>query len=134
MGQMTKSVCELVPGHVSELYAPHSEAADFRTVLKRYLLDPVLPIFTLLSMAVLTMAILVLIVMAVANLEQNLQGGSAGNDPWSEWSSGPAVSSGQQEYAGFTGPAGATPEQGPWSGPQNDEPADTRLARTPPEQ
>jgi hypothetical protein len=133
MGQMMKNACELVPGHVSELYAPHPEAADFRTLFKRFLLDPVLPILTLLSMAVLTMAILVLIVMAVANLEQSLQGGSASNDPWSEWPSGPAVSSGQPEYADFAGPADAAQGQGPWSGPQNDEPANTRLARTVPE-
>ncbi len=124
---MTKSTCELMPGHVSELYAPHAEAADFRTLLKRFLLDQVLPIFTLLSMAALTMAILVLLVMAVANLEQSLQGSSASSDPWS---AGPAASSSPSGYAGSAGLAEAAQEQGPWSGPQSDEPVDTRLART----
>ena len=129
MGQMMKNACELVPGHVSELYAPHPEAADFRTLLKRYLLDPVLPIFTLLSMAVLTMAILVLLVMAVANLEQSLQGAGVGDDPWSAT----ATCSDQRAYAAYVASGDATAERDSWSGPPKDEPADTRLARTVPE-
>jgi hypothetical protein len=91
------------PGQVvtARLPLPHDGASDFRTVLKQVLLDPVLPMLTLALMAVLTAAILVLVVMAVGNMERNLQSSSLSGDPWSAMASGSSPAANPQSYADY---------------------------------
>jgi hypothetical protein len=125
MSQVTKKVAEVVADPVSELYAPHEEAVDSRTLLKRYLLDPVLPVLTLLAIGGLTVVILLLVVTAVANMEQVLQASGASNDPWSAT----AACSDQRAYAAYIAREDALREGDSWSGPPTEEPADARFAR-----
>jgi len=95
MSQVTESVCELLPSKPCDLYARRPEPAGLgpqreesrsgsrsRTSLKRYLLDPVLPMLTLLSMSVLTVVLLVVIVTTVAEMDLQLPGGYVNVDPW----------------------------------------------------
>ena len=81
MSQMTKSVCELLPSEPCDLYGRRPRAADSRTPLKQYILDPVLPMLTLLSMSVLTVFMLVTIVTAVADMDLRLPDGYVSVDP-----------------------------------------------------
>jgi len=103
MSQMTESVCELLPSKPCDLYAkrpepvgsgPHCDEARLRsrsrTSLKRYILDPVLPMLTLLSMSALTVVMLVVIVTTVADMDLQLPGGYVNIDPWAGASLGSA--------------------------------------------
>jgi hypothetical protein len=128
MGLATRSICEPVPGEVSELYAPQAEAAHFRTLLKRFLLDPVLPLITLVVMGVLTIALLVLIVTAVGDMEQVLHGSGAGTDPWAAAATSPDA----RAYAAVAAREAAEPYDFR-PAPPADAPSDARLARTLPE-
>ncbi len=128
MGPGMKSICELVPPEVSELYAPQAETADFRTLLKRYLMDPVLPLVTVVVMGVLTIAMLVLVVMAVGDMEQILHGSNVGTDPWTA----AATSPDPQAYAAIAGREAAESYDSQPGSPA-DTPSDARLARTLPE-
>jgi hypothetical protein len=83
MSQITRSVCELVPSEPCDLYPPHRKARNSRTLLKRYFLDPVLPVLTLLSMSALTVVLLVVIVTTVADMDLQLPGSYVNVDPWS---------------------------------------------------
>jgi hypothetical protein len=117
----------LAPGPVGELYAPDQDTVDFRTVLKQYLLDPVLPIVTLLAIGALTVVLLLLLVTAVANLEQVVQGSSGvSNDPWSAT----AGCTDQQAYAAYVASGAATAERDFGSGPQSYGTADDPYVRT----
>ena len=82
MSPVTKSVCELLPSETCDLYGPRPRPTDSRTRLKRYFLDPVLPVLTLLSMSVLTVVMLVVIVTTVADMDTQLPGSYVGIDPW----------------------------------------------------
>ncbi len=96
-------LCEMMsgPGQVTaaHLPLPHENTRDFRTMLKQFLLDPVLPLLTLCLMAALTTAILTLMVTAVADMEQGLQTGSLSDEPWSAMASNPPA--GNQAYADY---------------------------------
>lgn len=81
MSQMATSVCELLPNKPCELYGLHSRPIDSRTPLKRYFLDPVLPMLTLLSMSVLTIAMLVTLVTTVADMDLRLPDSYVSIDP-----------------------------------------------------
>lgn len=82
MSQITENRCELLPSERRDLCEPRSRAVDSRTRLKRYFLDPVLPMLTLLSMSVLTVVMLVVIVATVADMDTQLPGSYVTIDPW----------------------------------------------------
>jgi hypothetical protein len=88
----------------------------------------VLPLFTLVVMGLLTITMLVLVVMAAADMEQILHGSSVSDDPWS----GPAPGPDPQAYAAVAGRE-AMEQYDAWSDPPADSPSDARLARTLPE-
>ncbi len=92
MGHVVRSPRE--PGRDRGYGRPalHGQADDFRTVLKRYLLDPVLPLLALASMSALTVAVIVLVATTVAGAGPHIQDGTAQPlDPWSDWCFGPAA-------------------------------------------
>lgn len=123
MNQSTKSVCELLPSETCNLYAPQPQAVDSRTRLKRYFLDPVLPMLTLLSMSVLTVVMLVVIVATVADMDTQLPGGYVTIDPWSGVSPSSPGGSYQDQgmYADLTPSLEPADEREPWPGsPAND--------------
>ena len=68
----------------------HVDTAISRTSWKRYLADFVLPFGTLVSMAVLTVVVIVLVVTTVA--EAGLDLGPGRNEAWSRWACSPACS------------------------------------------
>jgi hypothetical protein len=78
---MANSVCELLPSKPCELYGLPSRPTNSRTPLKQYFLDPVLPMLTLLSMSVLTVALLVTIVTTVADMDLRLPDSYVSLDP-----------------------------------------------------
>jgi hypothetical protein len=82
MGRMTTSPCEFLLSPPCEPAAPHEEPGDSRTPLKQYLLDPVLPIVTVLVIGALALVMLLLVVATVGDMEQVLRGSGAGEDPW----------------------------------------------------
>ena len=82
MSHMTRSVCELLPSAACDLYAPRPDPVDSRTVLKQYILDPVLPMLTLLSMSALTIVMLVTIVTTVADMDLRPPDNYIDVDPW----------------------------------------------------
>ncbi len=124
MGQVTKN-CELLLSPACEPGAPPEEAADSRTLLKQYLLDPVLPIFTVLAIGALAVVMLLLVVSTVGDMEQVLRNGSVVDDPWSC----AATSTSQQAYAAYVTSANAAQERQTWAGPEAGEPADAQVAR-----
>lgn len=81
---MIESVCELLPSQACDLYGRHPEPVRSGTLLKQYLLDPVLPMLTLLSMSALTVVMLVLVVTAVADMDLRPVGEEALVDPWAD--------------------------------------------------
>lgn len=85
MSQVSQNVCELLPSRPCELYGPRAIPANSRTLLKQYLLDPVLPVLTLLSMSALTVVMLMVIVTTVADMDVQLPGSYANVDPMSGW-------------------------------------------------
>lgn len=109
---MTKSVCELLPSESCDLYTPRPGPIASRTLLKRYFLDPVLPVLTLLSMSVLTVVMLVVIVTTVADMDLQLPGGYVSIDPWSGVSMGSA--------GGFYQDQGAYADMTPLMDPTDD--------------
>ena len=91
MGHVTKSPCQPGRDEGCGLPALHAKAGDFRTMLKLYLLDPVLPLVALASMSALTVATIVLVATTVAGAGLHIQDGAAQPlDPWSGWCFGPA--------------------------------------------
>jgi hypothetical protein len=90
-------------GQVGAVRLPsaHCGDADSRTLLKQFLLDPVLPMLTLLMMAALTAAILILLVMTVGSMEQSLHSSSLSDDPWSPAGSAPSAAASGQAYADY---------------------------------
>ncbi len=88
MSPVTKSVSELLPSETCDLPGPRPRSADSRTRLKRYFLDPVLPVLTLLSMSALTVVMLVVIVTTVADMDAQLPGSYTSIDPWAGWTGG----------------------------------------------
>jgi len=119
MSQMTKSVCELEPNEVCDLYAPRPDPVDSRTLAKRYFLDPVLPVLTLLSMSALTVVMLVAIVTTVADMNLQLPGSYVNVDPWAGWETAPAEGSyPDQAYADVAASMDSTDERESWAGPQ----------------
>jgi hypothetical protein len=124
MSRMT-SPCELLLSPACEPAGPHEEPVDSRTPLKQYLLDPVLPIVTLLAIGAVAVIMLLLVVTAVGDMEQVLRGGSAADDPWSC----AATSTSQHTYAAYVTSASAAQEREAWAGPQVDEPTGAQVAR-----
>ncbi len=82
MDLMTKNVVE--PLHAAAFGLPVSRPGgdDSRTLLKRCLLDTVLPGIALLSMSVLTVTMIVLVVMTVAHGGWLTPGTYVSVDPW----------------------------------------------------
>ena len=121
---MTKSVCELLPSESCDLYGPRPRAVNSRTRLKRYFLDPVLPLLTLLSMSALTVVMLVVIVTTVADMDQQLPGSYVNLDPWS----GPSLGStggfyqDRGAYADLATSTDPTEDRDFWPGPQISDP------------
>ena len=99
MNQMANSVCELLPSRPCDLYGPHLRPADSRTPLKKYFLDPVLPMLTLLSMSALTIVMLVTIVTAVADMDLQLPESYVSIDPTARVYLGPTGGSYQDQGA-----------------------------------
>jgi hypothetical protein len=114
MSQGTQSVCELEPSVARDLYAPRPDPVDSRTLVKRYLLDPVLPVLTLLSMSALTVVMLVVIVTTVAEMDLQLPGSYVSVDPWSEPAGG---SYPDQAYADVAASMDSADDRGLWAGP-----------------
>lgn len=83
MNQMTKSVVE--PSSVAVHGPPGSQpgAEDSRTLLKRCLVDTVLPALTLLCMAALTVTMIVVVVTTVAHAGWLTPPTYVSVDPWS---------------------------------------------------
>lgn len=91
MGHVVKSPCEPERDRFCRRLALDAKAGGSWTVLKRYLLDPVLPLLALASMSALTVAVIVLVVTTVAGAGLHVQDGKAQRlDPWSGWCFGPA--------------------------------------------
>jgi len=90
MNSMTRNVCELLPSEVCDLYARRPGPVESRTLVKRYILDPVLPVLMLLSMSVLTVVMLVTIVTAVADMDPRPPDGYVSVDPWAGAATGSA--------------------------------------------
>jgi hypothetical protein len=115
MSQGTKSVCELEPSEACDLYAPQPDPVNSRTLVKRYFLDPVLPVLTLLSMSALTIVMLVVIVTTVAEMDLQLPGSYVSVDPWA----GPAGGSyPDQAYADVAASMDSAADRELWAGPQ----------------
>jgi hypothetical protein len=125
MGRMTTSPCEFLLSPACEPSVPHAEPEDSRTLLKQYLLDPVLPIVTLLAIGVLALVMLLLVVATVGDMEQVLRGSGAGEDPWAC----AATATGPQTYAAYVAREDAEQQRDSWTGPPVEEPADARVAR-----
>ncbi len=98
MNQMTKSIVERsgVAVHGSPGSQPGAE--DSRTLLKRCLLDTVLPALTLLCMAALTVTMIVVVVTTVAHGGWLQPPTYVSVDPWSSL------------YSDSEAPAGVSPE------------------------
>jgi len=123
MSQTTKSVCELRPSESCDHHGPRPQATDSRTRLKRYFLDPVLPVLTLLSMSALTVVLLLVIVTTVADMDTQLPGSYVSVDPWSGWTNGPPGGLYQDRgaYADLATSMDPTDDRDPWPGaPIND--------------
>jgi len=134
MSQMTRSVCELLPNETCDLYASSPEPVESsppceesqrrphsRTSLKQYILDPVLPMLTLLSMSALTVALLMMIVAAVADMDMRLPNGYVNADPWADVPVG--MTSGYYPEPGtYADLAGAPDDREYWPIPQSGDP------------
>jgi hypothetical protein len=119
MSQVTESVCEMEPSTACDLYAPRPDPIDFRTRLKQYFLDPVLPVLTLLSMSALTVVMLLVIVTTVADMDLQLPGGYVSVDPWAEWEAPPAGRSyPDQAYADVAASMDPADDRAPGAGPR----------------
>jgi hypothetical protein len=119
MSQATKSVCELEPSTAWDLYTPRPDPIDFRTRLKQYFLDPVLPVLTLLSMSALTVVMLLVIVTTVADMDLQLPGSYVSVDPWAGWETPPAAKSYPDEaYADVAASMGPSNDREFWADPR----------------
>jgi hypothetical protein len=125
MGRLTTSPCEFLLSPPCEPAAPHEETEDSRTSLKQYLLDPVLPIVTVLAIGALALVMLLLVVATVGDMEQALRSSGAGEDPWAC----AATATSPQAYAAYVTSADATQDADAWAGPPVEEPADARVAQ-----
>jgi hypothetical protein len=85
MGQMTKSAWEGVHAIGCEVRVSRSNGDVSRTLMWQYILNLVLPAFTLASMAVLTIIMIVLIVTTIADAGWHLMPSYVSVDPWSGW-------------------------------------------------
>jgi hypothetical protein len=83
MNQMTKSVVERLGVAVHGPPGPMSGESDSRTLLRRCLLDTVVPAFTLLAMSALTVAMIVVVVTTVAHAGWLTPQTYVSVDPWS---------------------------------------------------
>jgi hypothetical protein len=79
---MIQRVCELLPSEVCDLSVRHPGHGGPGAPLKRYLLDPVLPMLMLLSMSALTVVMLVAVVTAVADMDVRPADDYVTVDPW----------------------------------------------------
>lgn len=79
----------------------HVETPNYRALWKHYVVDLVLPVGTLVSMAVLTVVVIVLVVTTVAEARLDLEAGR--NEAWSRWACSPActVWNHRSAYAGL---------------------------------
>lgn len=85
MGQMMTSVCEGVHATEGEVHVPRPSGDVSRTLMWQYILNLVLPTFALVSMAVLTITMIVLLVTTVANAGWHVTPSYVSVDPWSGW-------------------------------------------------
>ncbi len=85
MSQMTKSVCEGVCATEGEVRVLCPNGDVSRTLAWQYILNLVLPALALVSMAVLTIVMIVLLVTTVANAGWHLGPSYVSVDPWSGW-------------------------------------------------
>ncbi len=85
MSQMTKSVCEGLLAAECEARVSRPNGDVSRTLVWQYVLNIILPAFALVSMAVLTMIMIVVLVMTVANAGWHLTPSYVSVDPWSGW-------------------------------------------------
>ena len=83
MNHMTKSVVEPLGAAVHGPPGPISGESDSRTLLKRCLLDTVLPAIALLSMSALTITMIVVVVTTVAHAGWLTPPTYVSVDPWS---------------------------------------------------
>ncbi|OHB62455.1 MAG: hypothetical protein A2Y76_06985 [Planctomycetes bacterium RBG_13_60_9] len=99
------------------LHASHGSAGDSGT-LKRYLLDPVVPVLALMAMAALTTVMLTLVVGAVADMGQLLEGNTAGEVLQPGWYLTQASGPEQGLYYGSTATLAGAEEPPAWLNPQ----------------
>ncbi len=85
MSRMTKSVCEGMPAMEREERVSCSDGDVSRTLVWQYILNLVLPAFALVSMAVLTIVMILVLVTTVANAGWHLTPSHVSVDPWSGW-------------------------------------------------
>lgn len=121
---MTRPVCELLPNRVCDLYARRPESVDSRTMVKQYILDPVLPVLMLLSMSVLTVVMLITIVTAVADMDVWVPDKYVSVDPWANAATGSAEAfyPDQETYATSTVALEMTEDGNSNPGPFADDP------------
>ena len=126
MDQVTKIPFGPVDTGALCLHPLHCHAGDLRTLLRKYLLDTVLPALTLLSISVLTVGTIVLVATTVANMGLHLPAGSANADPWAGWCFGPAaIHYDQRADPGREAIAGEFAEGRAWQQNQAESPLDT---------
>ena len=105
INQMTKSVVETSSAAVHGPPGSQPGAEDSRTLLKRCLLDTVVPAFTLLCMAALTVTMIVVVVTTVAHAGWLTPPTYVSVDPWSSLYSDSgateSVSTGARADAGY---------------------------------
>jgi hypothetical protein len=85
MGQMMTSMCEGVHATEGEVHVPRPNADVSRTLAWQYILNLVLPAFALVSMAALTIIMIVLLVTTVANAGWHLMPSYVSVDPSLGW-------------------------------------------------
>ncbi len=85
MSQMTKSLCEEVCATGGEVRVACPNGDVSRTLVWQYILNLVLPAFALVSIAVLTIIMIVLLVTTVADAGWHLAPSYVSVDPWSGW-------------------------------------------------
>jgi hypothetical protein len=85
MGQMTKSVLEGTHATGCEMRVSYPNGDVSRTLVWQYILNLVLPALTLVSMAVLTIIMIVLVVTTIADAGWHLMPSYVSVDPWSGW-------------------------------------------------
>jgi len=123
---MTKVGFEPAYAAACERSASRPPRRHFRTLVGRYLLDPVLPMLALLSMSALTIVMLVTVVSAVADMGIQAPASYVSIDPWSYVSLTPADGffQDQEAYRNSGSPVDAAEESQSWPGVQGNSPSD----------